>query len=198
MSSLLEMLAGQLGGENLSKISQEIGADENTTKSALGAALPMLIGAISRNGADQQGAQGIMGAIEKDNHDGSILDNLGDFLGQKKYDEPRNGAGILGHILGGKQERVQQGVSQASGLSSDATGQLMKMLAPMVLGALGKKQKSEGLGVDDLMGFLGGEKQSVEKSGGGSLIGRMLDQDGDGDFDMGDMAKMAMGKLFGN
>ena len=47
------------------------------------------------------------------------------------------------------------------------------------------------------MGFLGGEKAAVEKSNGGSLIGRMLDQDGDGDFDMSDMAKMAMGKLFG-
>ena len=71
------------------------------------------------------------------------------------------------------------------------------MLAPMVLGALGKKQKSEGLGVGDLMGFLGGEKQAVEQSGGGSLIGRMLDQDGDGDFDMGDMAKLAMDRFFG-
>ena len=198
MSSLLEMLAGQLGGDNLSMISKQLGADEQTTKSAMGAALPMLIGALSRNGADEKGAQGIMGALEKDNHDGSILDNLGDFLGNKKYDEPRSGAGILGHILGGKQERVAQGVSKTSGLSSDATGQLMKMLAPMVLGALGKQKKSAGLGVGDLMGFLGGEKKAVEQDGGGSLIGRMLDQDGDGDFDMGDMAKVAMGKLFGN
>lgn len=197
MSSLLEMLAGQLGGDNLSMISKEIGADEDTTKSALGAALPMLIGAISRNGSNEQGAQGIMGAIEKDNHDGSILDNLGDFLGQKKYEEPRSGAGILGHILGGKQNHAQQGISQASGLSSGASSQLMKMLAPMVMGALGKQQRSSGGGVGDLMGFLGGEKAAVEKSNGGSLIGRMLDQDGDGDFDMSDMAKMAMGKLFG-
>jgi hypothetical protein len=198
MSSLLEMLAGQLGGDNLSMISKEIGADEQSTKSALGAALPMLIGALSRNGENEQGAQGIMNALEKAKPDGSILDNLGDFLGQKKYEEPRSGAGILGHILGGKQDRVRQGVSQASGLNSDATGQLMKMLAPMVLGALGKKkQQSSGMGISDLMGLLGGEKQAVEQSAGGSLIGRMLDQDGDGDFDMGDIAKLAMGKLFG-
>ena len=47
------------------------------------------------------------------------------------------------------------------------------------------------------MGFLGGERKSVEQSTGGSLIGRMLDQDGDGDFDLSDMAKMAMAKIFG-
>ena len=72
MSSLLELLAGQLGGENLSMISKEIGADENTTKSAMGTALPLLLGALSRNGENEQGAQGILNAIEKDNHDGSV------------------------------------------------------------------------------------------------------------------------------
>ena len=197
MSSLMEMLAGQLGGENLSKISQAIGSDENTTKSAVGAALPMLIGALSRNGENEDGAQGILGALERDNHDGSIFENLPGFLDNKEYEQPKSGAGILGHLLGEKQDRVNQGVSQASGLSSDSTGQLMKMLAPMVMGALGQKQRSEGLGAGDLMGLLGGEKKAVEQSEGGSLIGRMLDQDGDGDFDLGDVAKMAMGKLFG-
>ncbi|MEM9413171.1 MAG: DUF937 domain-containing protein [Planctomycetota bacterium] len=197
MSSLLEMLAGQLGGDNLSMISKEIGADESTTQSAMGAALPLLIGALSRNGSNEQGAQGLMSALEKDSHDGSIFDNMSDFLGNKQYDEPRSGAGILGHLLGGKQSRVEQGVSAASGLGSDATGKLMKMLAPLVLGAIGKKQQSEGLGLGDLMGFLGGEKDAVEKSDSGSMIGGLLDQDGDGDFDLGDVAKLAMGKLFG-
>ena len=197
MSSLLETLAGQLSGDNLSMISKEIGADESTTKSAMGAALPLLIGALSRNGSNEQGAQGLMSALEKDKHDGSILENLSDFIGNKQYDDPRSGAGILGHLLGGKQGRVEQGVSKASGLGSDATGKLMKMLAPMVLGALGKKQKSDGLGIGDLMGFLVGEKDAVDQSGG-SLIGGLLDQDGDGDFDLGDVAKVAMGKLFGN
>ena len=197
MSSLMEMLAGQLGGDNLSKISQALGSDENTTKSAVGAALPMLIGALSRNGENEEGAQGIMGALERDNHDGSIFENLSGFLDNKEYEQPKSGAGILGHLLGGKQDRVSQGVSQASGLSTDSSSRLMKMLAPMVLGALGKQKKSQGLGVQDLMGLLGGERKAVEQSAGGSLIGRMLDQDGDGDFDLGDMAKMAMGKLFG-
>ena len=196
MSSILEMLTEKLGGDNLSMISKQLGADEQTTSNALSSALPMLIGALSRNGATEEGAAGIAGAIEKDNHDGGILDNLGDFLGQEKYEEPRSGAGILGHLLGGKQERLQQGVSQASGLNSDSTGKLMKMLAPMVMGAVGKQTRGQNLDAGSLMGFLGKEKESVDQQGGG-LIGRMLDQDGDGDFDMSDVAKFAMGKLFG-
>lgn len=196
MSSLFDMVSQALGGGNLSKISQEIGADEATTKNAIGAALPTLIGALSKNGSTPEGAAGILGALSKDNHDGGLLENLSGFLGNKQYDEPKTGAGILGHLLGGKQDSVQQNVSKASGLNAAGSSQLMKMLAPMVMGALGKQQKSQGFDASSLMGFLGGEKESVEKQSGG-LIGRLLDQDGDGDFDMSDMAKLAMGKLFG-
>ncbi len=196
MSSLLEMLGKSLTGSNLSMISEQLGADEQQTKSAIGAVLPTLIGALSKNGATQQGAEGILGALSKDNHDGGILENLSGFLGNKQYEEPRSGMGILGHLLGGKQQQVQQSVSQSSGLGAAASGQLMKMLAPLVMGALGKQQQSQGFDASSLMGFLGGEKEAVEKESGG-LIGRMLDQDGDGDFDMSDMAKLALGKLFG-
>ncbi len=196
MSSLIEMLGQALQGNNLSKISQEVGTDEATTKSAISAALPALIGALSKNGSSEQGAESLLGALKNDQHDGGILDNLSDFLGQKKYDEPRAGAGILGHLLGEKRERVEQSVGNSAGISSNSAGQLMKILAPMVLGALGKQQKQQGLDAGSLMGFLGGEKESVEKESGG-LLGKFLDQDGDGDFDMGDMAKVAMGKIFG-
>lgn len=196
MSSLIEMLGQTLQGNNLSKISQEVGADEATTKNAISAALPALIGALSKNGSSEQGAESILGALEKDEHDGGILDNLSDFLGKKQYDEPRGGSGILEHLLGGKRAKVEQSIGKSSGLGSNGAGQLMKILAPMVLGALGKQKKQQGLNAGSLQGFLGGEKDSVEKQSGG-LLGRFLDQDGDGDFDMSDMAKVAMGKLFG-
>lgn len=196
MSSLLEMLGQALDGNNLSKISEELGADTATTKSAISAALPALIGALSQNGSTQQGAGSILGAIEKDDHDGSVLDNLSEFLGKKQYDAPRGGAGILEHLLGGKQQRVEQNVSKSAGISSEGAGQLMKILAPMVLGAVGKQKKQNGFDASSLSEFLGGEKDSVGKQSGG-MIGKLLDQDGDGDFDMSDIAKVAMGKLFG-
>jgi len=196
MSSILELLSGQLTGNNLSQISKLLGSDEATAAKGIGAALPSLLGALSKNAETETGAAGIMGALEKD-HDGGIMDKLGDFLGGQKYEEPRSGAGILGHILGDNASRVQQNVSKASGLSAAGAGSLLKMLAPMLMGAIGQQKKSQGMGVADLMGFLGQEKASVEKQSGG-FIGRMLDQDGDGDFDMGDMAKLALGKLFGS
>ena len=70
------------------------------------------------------------------------------------------------------------------------------MLAPMVLGALAKQKQTQGLDAGKLMGYLSKEKASVEEKTGG-MIGKLLDQDGDGDFDLSDVAKLAVGKLFG-
>jgi hypothetical protein len=195
MSSLLELIEQQLGSGGIEAIGKQLGTDQQQTRAAVGAALPALVGALTRSGATEQGAAGILGALDRD-HDGSILDDLQDFLGQKKYDDPRGGAGILSHLLGGRQPRLEKNLSLATGLSADNSQTLLKMLAPILLGALGKQKKSGGFDTGSLVDFLGKEKAAVEKQGG-SFLGRMLDQDGDGDFDISDMAKLAMGKLFG-
>ena len=194
MSSLLSVLAENLGGENLSQLSQQIGSDEATTKTALGAALPALLGGLSRNAAQPGGAEQLHKAIERD-HDGSVMDNVGAFLGQGG--DAGAGEGILGHVFGDKTARVEQGVSQLSGLDSSSTTKLMATLAPIVMGALGKQQKSEGLDASALAGFLGQEREAVEKAKPeqAGILGQLLDQDGDGDFDIGDMAKLGMSAL---
>jgi hypothetical protein len=53
------------------------------------------------------------------------------------------------------------------------------MLAPLVLGALGKQKQQQGLGSSDLAEVLGQERQSSESSLGG--LAQILDMDGDGD-----------------
>jgi len=55
----------------------------------------------------------------------------------------------------------------------------LMMLAPLVLGALGKQKQQQGLGSGDLAEVLGQERQSSESSLGG--LAQILDMDGDGD-----------------
>jgi hypothetical protein len=199
MSSMLESLMGQLGGDTLKNLSSQIGADEKQTQSALTAAVPLLMGALSLNAQKGDGAQSLDRALEKD-HDGGILDNISGFLGQG---DTSMGAGILGHVLGGKQTRVQQGISQSSGLSSEASGKLLAMVAPLVMGALGKAKRSGSLDASGIAGLLGSEQQNVQSKLPESMgmLGALLDSDGDGDVDLGDImggkGGGLLGKLFG-
>ncbi|MFZ4663281.1 MAG: DUF937 domain-containing protein [Caldilineaceae bacterium] len=125
MNDLLGMLSQQMSGPVVDQISKQLGTDAKTTQSAVNAALPMLLGAISRNASSPQGAKSLDKALN--NHDGSVLNDL---LGAvTSQDRTADGAKILGHVLGNKQNNVQQGLSQLSGISADNSAQLLAMLA---------------------------------------------------------------------
>ncbi len=105
-------------------------------------------------------------------------------------------ADIFGQILGNKQNRVSDAVSKSSGLSKEQTGSLISILGPILSGAIGSHAKNNNLGIEDLSNMIQKDRSQVQQSPGGGFIGKMLDQDGDGDFDMNDMLKMGMGMLF--
>lgn len=86
-----------------------------------------------------------------------------------------------------------------SGLDASAVTKLMKILGPIVIGMVAKQAMAKKLDKGGLTGYLRNEKDSMTKTSpqGTSLIGRLLDQDGDGDFDLSDALKLGMRLLFG-
>lgn len=111
MSSILEGLMGQLGGGALDGLSKQLGADRNQTQAGISAALPLLMGALARNAKGGDGADKLGAALDRD-HDGSILEDVAGFMGKG---DTSPGAGILKHVLGGRQSRVQNGLAQTTG-----------------------------------------------------------------------------------
>ena len=193
MNDLLGTLSQQVGSQVAGQISKQFGIDTKMSESAINAALPMLLGAISRNAATPQGAQALNKAL--DQHDGSVLNDL---LGAvTSQDRVKDGEKILGHVFGNRQSGVQQGLSQLSGLDGAKSSQLLAMLAPLVMGALGQTKRSSGLGADDLAALLGGQRQGIDSKLGG--LASLLDRDGDGSVmdDVMDMGSKLMGGLFG-
>jgi hypothetical protein len=151
LEQLLEQQSGQISGR--------IGADEERTKGAIHAAIPALMAAFSQE-AERGG--GIREAIRKD-HDGAIIDQLQAYLGGQAQLSPRttNGPGILEHVLGDRQPQMQQALSAKTGLDAGSIGQLLALLAPVVMGMIGKKSNASpggGFDLNDLGSILGREK----------------------------------------
>jgi hypothetical protein len=192
MSSLLDAVAQQLGGNTLTQISQQIGADEGTTQNAIGMALPVLLGGLARNAAEPAGAAALDRAL--DNHDGSLLDDLGQLLGGAQTSQ---GAGILGHVLGAKRAPVEQGIGKATGLAPQQVGRLMLMLAPIVMAVLARRKREQGTDAGGLGPALQEERQEVQRRipGAGGLDD-VLDRNDDGSI-VDDLARMAPGMLGG-
>lgn len=193
MNSLTNDLLQQLDGQPMSQLGQQLGLNAQQTSGAVAAALPLLMGALGRNASQEGGAQQLLGALQRDHAGLDIGSVLGAVMGGGG-----GGGDILGHILGAKQQPAAQGLGAATGLDSDRAGTLLKMLAPLVMAYLAKQVGSSGSNPQALSGLLGQERQQIQQQGGigGSLLGAVLDQDGDGKLGMSDLLK-AGGSLFG-
>lgn len=214
--SLTDQLFSELSGAPMRQIAGQLGLGQAQTAGALSAALPLLLGALGRNASQPQGAEALFGALSRDHADGAASANasggfdLGGLLGAVLgggQTRQTNGAGILGHIFGQQEQRVESALGQTTGLGSQKSAQLLQILAPIVMSFLAK-QMFQGQGraagesaptAQSLGGLLGREQQQVRQQGGlgGGLLGAVLDQDGDGNVDIGDLLKLGSG-LFGN
>ncbi len=186
MEDLIQAIAVQLDGAPTATMSSQLGTDQAATQNAVSAALPILLGALAKNSASTGGADALSGALDRD-HDGSILDDLGGFLGGASAND---GAAILGHVLGNRQGTVEAGIGQATGLQSNQVAQLLQMLAPIVLGYLGRQKRQQGLD-SSLLGQLLGAQLSRGTGQNPALgaLSELLDRDDDGTIvdDLGGM-----------
>ena len=198
-NDLLSMLQGQLSEGMLDQLTNQLdGADRQQTAVAASGIMSTLMGALAKNAAQPEGANNLANALDKD-HDGSILDDLGGLFSgnvQPQNQRAANGAGILNHLLGDKQSNAIDMISQLSGLDNGKTGNLMSMLAPIVMGTLGKTKRQQGLDVGGIASLLTNTVNTNRQSDPAmGLVGKLLDQDGDGNI-MDDVANIGM-KLLG-
>lgn len=199
-TSLAEELSAMLRGAPVQQMSQQLGATPAETQDAIGTALPFLLGALGRNAAQPQGAEALFGALQRD-HAGAGMD-LGGLLGSllgggaAAGNRQTDGSAILGHIFGGNQQRAEAGVNQVTSPGIDG-GQLLKMLAPIVMSFLAQRMSSGGMNAGGLGQALGQETARAQQGGlGGGLLGSLFDQDGDGEVGLSDLMKIG-GSLLG-
>ncbi|MEO5760887.1 MAG: DUF937 domain-containing protein [Vicinamibacteria bacterium] len=158
MPSIVQSLLAQLSGPALERIAKQIGVSPQTAQAAIAVALPLLIQSLSNNVANGQGASSLLSALDR-NHDGSVLDDLMGFVSGGHA--TAGGADILGHIFGGQQANVAQGLGQSVGLDTASSGKLLAILAPLVMAQLGRKKQTAGFDAAGLAGVLFGEQKSL-------------------------------------
>ncbi len=193
MSEILDLLNSPMGKMLVGGAGKQLGMGEAKAGSAIQSALPLILGAMKNNASTPQGAESLLKALGNKKHGGGILDNLGSVLGGGGIDIDvlKDGAGILGHVFGGKEENVANAVSKSSGIDLGQAMSILKVAAPFLMGYLGKKKQAENIsdqnGIGDLLGgLLGGESKQSQ-----SLVNQLLDADGDGSI-IDDVAGMLL------
>ena len=199
-SSMTDELLAQLQGAPMQQMAQQLGASSAQVQSAVGAAVPMLLAALGRNSSQPQGAAALLGALQRDHSQAASAQGaggIGGLLGSLLGGGGGGGGAILGHILGSGQQQAMQNLGQTSGLGGNA-GQLLTLLAPIVMSFLAQRVQAGQLDASTLGQSLGRERAQLQQQGGGAdLLAGLLDQNGDGKLDAGDLLKFGAGLLGG-
>jgi hypothetical protein len=174
--ALIDTIQQQLDDKTVSQLSQQLGADPNTTRQAVPAALSALLGGLSQNVQQPGGAQQLENALANHGGGGGLLDSLGGLGGLLGGGGgTMDGGGILGHIFGNHQPAVASQVGQRTGLNAGQAARLLMLLAPFVLGSLnrarqqGQQQAPAGnLGAGGVPATTGGAMGDAMGSSAGS------------------------------
>ena len=165
---LTNILGALTGNDAISTIADKFNLDSNQVSSVITSALPTIMGAMQQNASTEGGAAALAKALgDHAGEAGNIINNL-------KGADLTDGSKILSHIFGGDLSSVVNGISQKSGVASNAVSNILASIAPSILALLGKQNGNSGAaGLGGLLGaILGGGASSGSNSGGlGSILG---------------------------
>lgn len=160
--SLIDLITGNAGNQVASQAENKFGISKNQVIALLAVAAPLVISYLRKKSQDDPNeAEALNNALDKD-HDGSILDDPS----QVEVRQAEGGS-ILSHIFGGDKANVENQLSQNTGISMDKIGPILGMLAPLIMGYIGKQKQSSGVtsggGLGDLLGgILGNANEQAQ------------------------------------
>lgn len=173
--NITDLITGGIGSKAISLVAKTLNIDESKAKWVVAAAVPLMIAALNYNSKkSKEKEEGINKALEK--HNGGIFDQIGNLFGNGPSEDDNK---IVNHMFGSNTEVVKDNLAAKTGLSADKIGGALAILAPIVMGYLGKQkqQESSSGGIGDLLGSVLGGGQSNSSAGGGilgSILGSVL------------------------
>ncbi|WP_139422019.1 DUF937 domain-containing protein [Chryseobacterium mulctrae] len=148
--SLIDLLTGNTGNQVAEQAENKFGISKNQIIALLAVATPLVISYLRNKSQDNKEAEALNNALDKD-HDGSILNDTSQLETRQS-----EGGSILSHIFGNEKSTVENQLSQNTGISIDKIGPILAMLAPVIMGYIGKEKQQNNVGAGGLGDLLGG------------------------------------------
>jgi hypothetical protein len=171
--NLVSLIMQFLTPDMIGRIASALGLDRNNTQTAIGAAVPGVLAGLSGVVAQPGGAQKLVDAVRQQTGALGSFANMIGASGQSSLIE--KGSQILSSLLGGRDQTALAGaVGKYAGLGQSASGSLLGMLAPIVMGSIGQQQGTRSLDAGGIASLLSSQKDNIAAalpSGFANLLG---------------------------
>ncbi|MGE0853829.1 MAG: DUF937 domain-containing protein [Hyphomicrobiaceae bacterium] len=157
MTSIVSAISSLLTPEIVGKLAAASGLDSYAAQSAVSAAVPSILSGLADIAATPAGARQLASAVAE--QPASMLASITSSLaGSAQVAE--KGAGLLASLLGGGAlAQLATAVSKFAGIGEGPTRTVLGLLAPLVLGVLGREQRVAALDTNGLARLLLGQKE---------------------------------------
>lgn len=157
--NLVSAISRFLTPELIGKMASVSGLDRGTTQSAVGASVPAILSSLADLAAKPGGARQLTDMIAE--QPSGMLSNLAQTLGTSSMPAEK-GEGMLSSLLGGGVlNTLVSTLSRFVGIGEGSMRTLLGLLAPVVLGVLGREQRAAGLETGGLARLLMGQKDQI-------------------------------------
>ncbi len=175
--NLFEELKELLVGEVASKAANLLGEKEEKVKTAIEGLIPTFVGGLMKRASNEAGATTLMNVVKKGNHDGSIIEQLDDLLKNKENFAGfvEKGNSVVSMLLPDKKSSIATMISQFAGVRNSSATALLSVVAPLVVGKLGKLVTSQGLDKTGLANIILDQRSSLLDETPENLQPKMID-----------------------
>ncbi|MEY4539911.1 MAG: hypothetical protein RLZZ306_1668 [Bacteroidota bacterium] len=145
--NLFEELRELLVGEVANKAANILGEKEDKVKIALEGLVPTFVGGLMKRASNEAGATTLLNVVKKTNNDGNIVEQLDLLLKNKESFAGfvEKGNSVVSMLLPDKKSSIATMISQFAGVRNSSATALLSVVAPLVVGKLGKLVTSQGL-----------------------------------------------------
>jgi hypothetical protein len=146
MRNITKLFKDQLDDDVIAKIAGVLGENKSGVMAAISSALPSLLLGFLKKGTEPGGADYLMQLLQERKQDEGLFNDLGSVLcgGSATADLLSSGKNLLDLIIGEKAVGIGDLIASNSGTSKRAGVSLLGMLAPIVMGLIGRTLKSQG------------------------------------------------------
>jgi hypothetical protein len=158
MANIVSLIMQYLTPDMIGRIASALGLDRSTAQTSIGASVPALLAALAGTATHAGGAQRLADAA---NQGAGALDNITAMIGGHDGYADR-GAQMLSSLLGGGQQTMlTSAISKFAGVGQETGGSLLGMLAPLVMGVIGKQLGSGGVSPSSIANLFAGQKDNI-------------------------------------
>jgi hypothetical protein len=160
--NLVTLISQYLTPDLIATIARALGLDSSVAGKALEAAVPGLLGGLAGTASTQDGARKLFDSVTSQRP--GMLEGLASALGGSGNKEAliQNGSSMLSSLLGGSATTMLAGaIGKYAGLGQGTGSSLLALLAPVVMGALGKQKTESGLDASGLSRLLASQKDNI-------------------------------------